>query len=78
MLPVANNPENESLGSREVPFGRELYIEREDFMEEPPRKYFRMFPGNETLPYKLEPLICLSPRKSRFQIALPHRQGIRI
>ncbi len=47
MLPVANNPENESLGSREVPFGRELYIEREDFMEEPPRKYFRMFPGNE-------------------------------
>ena len=47
MLPVGNNPENESLGSREVPFGRELYIEREDFMEEPPRKYFRMFPGNE-------------------------------
>ena len=47
MLPVANNPENESLGSHEVPFGRELYIEREDFMEEPPRKYFRMFPGNE-------------------------------
>ncbi|MCI9072657.1 MAG: glutamine--tRNA ligase/YqeY domain fusion protein [Lachnospiraceae bacterium] len=47
LLPVANNPENESLGSREVPFGRELYIEREDFMEEPPRKYFRMFPGNE-------------------------------
>ncbi len=47
MLPVGNNPENEALGSREVPFGRELYIEREDFMEEPPKKYFRMFPGNE-------------------------------
>lgn len=46
-LPVVNNPENESLGSREVPFGRELYIEREDFMEEPPKKYFRLFPGNE-------------------------------
>ena len=46
-LTVGNNPENEALGSREVPFGRELYIEREDFMEEPPRKYFRMFPGNE-------------------------------
>lgn len=46
-LPVVNNPENESLGSREVPFSRELYIEREDFMEEPPKKYFRMFPGNE-------------------------------
>lgn len=47
MLTVSNNLENESLGSRSVPFGRELYIEREDFMEEPPRKYFRLFPGNE-------------------------------
>lgn len=46
-LPVANNLENEELGSREVPFSREIYIEREDFMEEPPKKYFRMFPGNE-------------------------------
>ena len=47
MLEVVNNPENESLGKREVPFGRELYIDREDFMEEPPKKYFRLFPGNE-------------------------------
>ena len=47
MLPAINNPENEELGSREIPFGKELYIEREDFMEEPPKKYFRMFPGNE-------------------------------
>ena len=39
--------ENEELGIRKVPFGRELYIEREDFMEEPPKKYFRLFPGNE-------------------------------
>ncbi len=46
-LSVDNNLENRELGSRTVPFGRELYIEREDFMEEPPRKYFRMFPGNE-------------------------------
>ncbi len=46
-LEVANNLENPELGSRKVPFGRELYIEREDFMEEPPKKYFRMFPGNE-------------------------------
>ena len=46
-LTVPNNLENEALGSREVPFSRELYIEREDFMEEPPKKYFRMFPGNE-------------------------------
>ena len=44
---VPNNLENPDLGTRKVPFGRELYIEREDFMEEPPKKYFRMFPGNE-------------------------------
>ncbi len=47
LLEVANNLENEALGTRRVPFGRELYIERDDFMEEPPRKYFRLFPGNE-------------------------------
>ncbi len=46
-LDVVNNLENETLGSRKIPFSRELYIEREDFMEEPPKKYFRMFPGNE-------------------------------
>ena len=46
-LEVVNNLENEELGSRKVPFGREIYIDREDFMEEPPKKYFRMFPGNE-------------------------------
>jgi glutaminyl-tRNA synthetase len=46
-LEVPNNLENPELGTRKVTFGRELYIEQEDFMEEPPRKYFRMFPGNE-------------------------------
>ncbi|MCI8888696.1 MAG: glutamine--tRNA ligase/YqeY domain fusion protein [Hungatella sp.] len=46
-LSIPNNLENEALGERRVPFGRELYIEREDFMEEPPKKYFRLFPGNE-------------------------------
>lgn len=46
-LEVVNNLENEELGSRKVPFSRELYIDRDDFMEEPPKKYFRMFPGNE-------------------------------
>ena len=46
-LDVVNNLENEALGSRKIPFSRELYIGREDFMEEPPKKYFRMFPGNE-------------------------------
>lgn len=47
MLEVANNLENPEMGTRQVPFGRELYIDREDFMEIPPKKYFRLFPGNE-------------------------------
>ena len=46
-LTVPNNLENPDLGSRTVTFGRELYIDREDFMEEPPKKYFRLYPGNE-------------------------------
>jgi len=46
-LPVSNNMDNEELGMREVPFGREIYIEREDFMEIPPKKYHRLYPGNE-------------------------------
>ena len=44
---MPNNLENPELGEREIEFGRELYIEREDFMEVPPKKYFRLFPGNE-------------------------------
>ena len=47
MLPMPNNLENPELGERMIPFGRELWIEEEDFMEEPPKKYFRLFPGNE-------------------------------
>lgn len=47
LLTVSNNMENPELGTRQVPFGRELYIEREDFMEVPVKKYFRLFPGNE-------------------------------
>ncbi len=46
-IEIPNNLENEALGVRKVPFSRELYIDREDFMEEPPKKYFRMFPDNE-------------------------------
>lgn len=46
-MEVENNQENPGLGVRKVPFSRELYIEREDFMENPPKKYFRLFPGNE-------------------------------
>lgn len=46
-LDVANNQENEEMGTRKVPFGKELYIDREDFMIEPPKKYFRLYPGNE-------------------------------
>ena len=47
LLEAVNNPEDASAGTREVPFSRELYIEREDFMEEPPRKFFRLAPGRE-------------------------------
>lgn len=46
-LEIPNNLENEALGTRQVPFCRELYIDRDDFMENPPKKYFRLFPGNE-------------------------------
>ena len=46
-LEIDNNMENPELGKRVVPFGREVYIEREDFMEEPPKKYRRLYPGNE-------------------------------
>jgi len=46
-LDAPNNLENEALGERKLPFGRELYIDRDDFMIEPPKKYFRLFPGNE-------------------------------
>ena len=46
-LPAVNNPENPDVGTRQVPFSRVLYIEQEDFREQPPKKYFRLFPGNE-------------------------------
>ena len=46
-LEAENNPEDAAMGGREIPFSRELYIEREDFMEDPPRKYFRLAPGRE-------------------------------
>ncbi len=47
MRQAVNNPEDEAAGMREVPFGREIYIERDDFMENPPKKYFRLSPGQE-------------------------------
>ncbi|RRJ62462.1 glutamine--tRNA ligase/YqeY domain fusion protein [Paenibacillus oralis] len=47
MLEAENNSENPEMGNRQIPFSREIYIEREDFMENPPSKYFRLFPGNE-------------------------------
>jgi glutaminyl-tRNA synthetase len=46
-METVNNPEDESMGTREIPFGREVYIEREDFMEDPPSKFFRLAPGRE-------------------------------
>ncbi|WP_082797419.1 glutamine--tRNA ligase/YqeY domain fusion protein [Neobacillus drentensis] len=47
LLDAEVNPENPEMGSRKIPFSREIYIEQDDFMEEPPKKYFRLFPGNE-------------------------------
>lgn len=47
MLEAENNPDDETMGTRQIPFSREIYIEEEDFMENPPKKYFRLFPGNE-------------------------------
>jgi len=47
MLEAVNNPENPDAGTRQVPFGRELWIERDDFMEDPPKKFFRLAPGRE-------------------------------
>ncbi|KAB2331780.1 glutamine--tRNA ligase/YqeY domain fusion protein [Bacillus mesophilum] len=47
MLEAEINPENPEMGMRQVPFSREIYIEQDDFMEDPPKKYFRLFPGNE-------------------------------
>ncbi|WP_335872441.1 glutamine--tRNA ligase/YqeY domain fusion protein [Bacillus sp. 2205SS5-2] len=47
MLDAEINPENPDMGIRQIPFSREIYIEQEDFMENPPKKYFRLFPGNE-------------------------------
>lgn len=47
MLDAENNPENPEMGIRQIPFSREIYIEQDDFMENPPNKYFRLFPGNE-------------------------------
>ncbi len=47
MLEAEINPENEEMGNRQIPFSREIYIEKDDFMENPPNKFFRLFPGNE-------------------------------
>ena len=47
MFTAVNNPEDESAGTRQVPFSREIYIDRDDFMENPPKKYYRLCPGGE-------------------------------
>ena len=60
---MPNNLENPELGEREIEFGRELYIEREDFMEVPPKKYFRLFPGNEVRLMGAYVVTCTSVEK---------------
>ena len=63
MLPIQNNLENPELGSREIPFSREIYIEQEDFMEVPPKKYYRLFPGNEVRLMNAYFVTCTSIKK---------------
>ncbi len=60
---VPNNQENEELGMRKVPFSRYIYIDRDDFMEEPPKKYFRLFPGNEVRLMNAYFIKCVSYEK---------------
>ncbi len=62
-LEVPNNLENESLGTRMVTFSREIYIDRDDFMEEPPKKYFRLYPGNEVRLMNAYFVTCVSYEK---------------
>ncbi len=62
-MEIPYNPENPELGSRQVPFAKELYIEREDFMEEPVKKYFRMFPGNEVRLMNAYYVVCTGVEK---------------
>lgn len=62
-LEVVDNMENEALGTHKIPFCKELYIDREDFMEEPPKKYFRMFPGNEVRLMQAYFVRCVSYEK---------------
>ena len=65
-LEVENNLENPELGRRTVPFARELYINRDDFMEEPPRKYFRLYPGNEVRLMNAYFVTCTGYEKDEF------------
>ncbi|MBP5294821.1 MAG: glutamine--tRNA ligase/YqeY domain fusion protein [Lachnospiraceae bacterium] len=63
MLPIQNNLENPELGAREIPFSREIFIEQEDFMEVPPKKYFRLYPGNEVRLMNAYFVTCTSVEK---------------
>ncbi len=63
-LEAENNPEDSSAGSRQIPFSRELYIEREDFMEEPPKKFFRLAPGREVRLKHAYYITCVDYKKN--------------
>ena len=60
-----NNPEDAAAGSRRVPFARELFIEREDFMEDPPKKFFRLAPGREVRLRGAYLITCTECRQGR-------------
>ena len=63
-LDIINNPEDESMGSRTIPFSREIYIEQDDFMEDPPSKYFRLSPGSEVRLKSAYIIKCISVIKN--------------
>ncbi len=69
-LDAPNNMENEALGTRKVPFGRELYIEREDFMIDPPKKYKRLFLGNEVRLMNAYFVTCTGMRQMMTELSL--------
>ena len=64
-LETINNPEDESMGSRKIPFSREIYIERSDFMEDPPKKFFRLGPGREVRLKSAYVIRCDEVRKNK-------------
>jgi glutaminyl-tRNA synthetase len=77
-LPAVNNPEDASMGTRPVPFSRELYIERDDFLEDPPKQFYRLAPGREVrlrYAYFITCVECVDRGAERFRAPVHLRPG---